>query len=756
MPKTSKGNGGSEQPMLPSLDQLPTLPGFTVPAGTPTATPPPQAEVKPPEEEAPPPATLAMPPIIDPQTGQAVNVQKQKTVRLKPEVPVVPPPPGIPPQEAAPEPPSMDDLPPMPGFDQPMTQPVETPAEQPAMPPPVQPSVPLPQVPAPEVPKADVSQATAAAAMTVAAPDNTVTPGIVTEAAGVSLGAAVHYEAGPICVPPQTTGHPSLIETTEPQHPDLPAGQPHPQLTPQPLQYAETPPPAGAFGTETAAAAVSLTELISGVSGEDAVDVNAVLDEIPGLGGGPSVGGFSWHTLEPCLACWRKAYYTHVMGLVPHRTPRALNWGSLWHACWELWYKFGGQRKYDEPCDAVRQAGAPKMAGEVQRLMYVALKHYAEEEAATWDIRAVENNAIFWGEPERVDGKTVYVPISCRHDLIVAKRKPGTACHPAGPVPHGVYVCDHKTASALTYDLTKGYAMDGQFKTNALVFLKSTEREQFGPLNGIIVSVAIKHKDPAPKSLHRVETAIDEKAIEEFYQYEIKPYALEFYRRLSSERYRGDRNLWPRNTSHCVNRYGCCQFFDLCDIGGYSVLESMFKVDEKRQFDISRLADPPIEVKRASKLSDPKKKAAEEARKERAAKRKEYQEALLAAFSASVQNIDWFDSKLYLSHNNTDKQVMEQLVESLSSAWPVGTAFNYPLQDEEGNPTDSFKMTVTEKGVSWVQDLPVPEPEVDASGKKKKTKKVTPHKGVLTYKRIAEAICQDWWDLDRVDPTDAQ
>ena len=46
------------------------------------------------------------------------------------------------------------------------------------------------------------------------------------------------------------------------------------------------------------------------------MDIDTALDRIEGLVGGPSEGGFSWHTLETCMQCWRKAYYKHILGLV--------------------------------------------------------------------------------------------------------------------------------------------------------------------------------------------------------------------------------------------------------------------------------------------------------------------------------------------------------------------------------------------------------------------------------------------------------
>jgi hypothetical protein len=495
--------------------------------------------------------------------------------------------------------------------------------------------------------------------------------------------------------------------------------------------------------------------LFMGKGGEESVDVNEVLEDVPGLEGGPSEGGFSWHTLESCMKCWRLAYFQHVQGLVPKTHQKALAFGTLYHACWELWYRFGGQRRYDEPCDVVRQAGAPKLAGEVQRLVYAQLQHFAQEEAAEWDIRDVEANALFWMEPERINGKTVQVPICCRHDLIIGKHAPGAPCAPPGPVPDGVLVVDHKTCGNLGYDTTKGYGQDGQFLTNALVFMRSDEPERYGHLKGIIVTAAAKHKEPSARSFFRIETSADVPAIEEFYHMEIRPYALELYRRLVTKEIRENRNAWPKNRSQCVGRYGCCRFFDICDVGGDNLLGPMFKVDARRILSVDKLAEPPMEVKRAQRAQDPKKQASEEARKQKIAVKKHHAGLLLKAFAEAAQTMEIFDSTKYLVPGHTERGVMNQLVETLKTTWEVGFSFDFG-PDVEGQ---FYIMDIREKSIGWLlkqEEAPAEpvEEEVQEKGKRKRKKKKGPPpiKGTLSYKGVAEAICQNWWDLSKLTP----
>jgi len=520
--------------------------------------------------------------------------------------------------------------------------------------------------------------------------------------------------------------------------------------------------PVGSFGLpESASMNALLTDLVSGGGGEESVDFEAALATVPGLVGGPSEGGFSWHTMANPMSCWRKAYYSHVLGLTPKTTPKALAFGTLYHACWELWYRSGGQRPYDEPCSAVQAAGAPKIAAECRRLVYTELQKYAQQEAEEWDIRAVEQNGVFWSEPTRINGKLVYLPFCCRHDYIIAKRGPGAPCAPAGPVAGGVYIVDRKTAGALTRDLTKGYAMDGQFLMNALVYSRSTEPEMFGPFVGMIFSVAAKHKDPSPdKSFFRVETVVDEDTLEHFYRDEMIPYATEFYRRLFTPEVRNDITKWPKNHESCVGRYGCCHYFDLCDVGGSSVMEAMFKQDPGRQLTLEKLWEPPAEVKRASKVVDSRTVQAESARKAKADHKKRITILVLDAFSAAACSMELFQPKVYMVVGHTQKSVADKLALNLSRAWPVGSKFEFG-PDAENN---YFDMEITEKGLSWTlkevaeDDVgseadPNKSAETAAEAKPSKAAKASkPLSGTLSYRQLAARINRDWWDTEKQPP----
>ena len=513
------------------------------------------------------------------------------------------------------------------------------------------------------------------------------------------------------------------------------------EIEPKPLVVTPTQTPVTTYALSTPPTADKLAEfnllkvVDDAITAEDKIDVDEILcAHIPEMSGGPSSGGFSWHTLEHPMKCWRRAYNALVLGLVQKKPGRQLQWGSLYHACWELWFKTGGRKSWDLPCAIIREAGGVSLAAEVQMAVQKELEIYARTEAEEWDIRAVEANAVCWIEPTRINGKLVQVPISCRHDLIYAKRAAGTPCAPFGPVPGGVYILDRKTATAATRDLIYGYAMDGQFLTNAVVFQRSDEEERFGPLLGVQVAAAIKHKTPSEKSYFRVEATINVAEAATFYKDELVPYATELYRRLSDPAVRGDRNCWPRNHSQCSGKY-MCPYFDLCANGEDSLIADIYyKVSERRKFNLDSLALPPKGKAVTEPVIDPVK----EAKKER---KIEIGNLISAALTASFQNLPQFDKRRFLVPGHTDVSVRTALIAELQVIWPVQHAWLWDLQ---GLP---FKCTVKSDGIGWSVVEPVKE-EVD---RKKKAKGET-YRGALSWKALATLICKDWWDLSKNPP----
>lgn len=493
--------------------------------------------------------------------------------------------------------------------------------------------------------------------------------------------------------------------------------------------------PPGAEGTSLAKPATFIPGMnLSGLGDQSTVNLDEVFAGIPGLEGGPSTGGFSWSTLKMALTCWRMTWYAAALGLQKKGRSKALDVGSLVHACLELHYKSGGLRTF-EACDAVAAAGGVEIASDARRFVYAQLTKYGAEEAATWDVRGVELQGTWFMAPEKIGSKKVYIPLTCRHDLLVALRPAGGPCTPSGqPVLGGVYVCDWKTCHALSYDLTKGYGMDGQFLMNALIY-RQAEAEEHGPLAGIIVSLIAKHKRMSGDSLFRVQTTADEASVEEFYREEVRPMSIELYRRLASETTRGTQSCWPKNHSSCVTRYGVCPYFDICDVppgSESSIIDGLYYVDKNRVKDVSVFLEPPIERRRVAgktpdQIDDEKRKRAE-----RKASRDVVKQRIKSALSAAMTQYEGFQSAAYLADGMDQKEVKARVVEVFSQAWPVGTKFPLALSSVEG---DEVTITTNIRGINWF------------------TKEA---RGSFTWRILMNDLTQDWWNPSTNTPEAAE
>ncbi len=317
------------------------------------------------------------------------------------------------------------------------------------------------------------------------------------------------------------------------------------------------------------------------------LDVEKILSTIPGCTGGPSTGGLSAHIISDAL-CWRKMYLSKVLGLVSNKSKAFLDFGTLFHACLAMRYMYGETRQW-EPCDAVAQAGGAEVARDVKRLLTVQFEKYALDEWKHWCPRGIEYNMLAF-LPCKIERKTVGVPLSCRIDMVLALKGEHDPHPGPGPVPQGVYLCDHKTSSAITYDLVEGYGMDFQFLTQCAIFKLSHAEDVLGPLRGVMVFIAAKgRKEPTFDSFQRIEAPISHGAIDDFIEYELKPMATELYARLADPAMRANKAAWPKDRRVCHGRWGRCTYFDACDRG--AVAE--FHEDASRILNIESLAKPP-------------------------------------------------------------------------------------------------------------------------------------------------------------------
>ncbi|HUW10520.1 MAG TPA: PD-(D/E)XK nuclease family protein, partial [Anaerolineae bacterium] len=325
---------------------------------------------------------------------------------------------------------------------------------------------------------------------------------------------------------------------------------------------------------------------------EDAVDVDAVLAMIDGYVVGPSSGGFSSHILADTV-CARRTYLKYVLGLEPIAMPSYFKFGTLMHAVLAMRYMHGESRQW-EPCDRVAQAGAPSMAAAVKRLLTVQFTKYQKEEYETWCPRAIEHNLIAW-LPVKVGKKTVAVPLTCRVDMILGLKKPSEVHPGPGPLPQGIYLLDWKTTSGITYDLVEGYGSDFQFLLQSAIFELGGHARDFGPLRGILVSIAEKQRKGAKKepdfdSFQRIEAPISKSRLAEFINYELTPMVTDFYNRLDSDELRAAGHLgWPKDIRHCISRWGRCSFYDYCERGNTAI----YKMEPSQLIVLSEMAKPP-------------------------------------------------------------------------------------------------------------------------------------------------------------------
>lgn len=467
---------------------------------------------------------------------------------------------------------------------------------------------------------------------------------------------------------------------------------------------------------------------LSGLEDQSVVDVDAVLSCIPGLEGGPSTGGISWSTISHFKLCQRRAYYGTVLGLKKSGRSRALDIGTLVHACFELHYRSGGMRTF-EPCDAVHAAGGVDIAADARRYVYAAIQKWGEEEALTWDVRGIELQGTWFQNPVKICGKRVMIPWTCRHDLCVALRDPWAACcAPGEPVSTGVYIADHKTAHALTYELTKGYGMDGQFKLNALIYRRA-EAAQYGPLAGVIVSIIAKHKRMTPDSLFREYTTADEASVNDFFENELRADGIRYYEMLADEAVKNDPRRWPKNHAACVGRYGCCPYFDICDTppgGEEAIIAACYRQDPTWMKDVRDFIEPPPEVRRtagktAEQLSN--EQASRDAKKEQRARIKD---GLVEVLKTTFGQYEQFQARTYVKDGVDKKTVKADLTKALESAWEVGTHFS--LNADNGL---VLNITITAKGISWNTDG---------------------MRGTLGWGSIAGEFVKDWWDLQKNAP----
>lgn len=265
-----------------------------------------------------------------------------------------------------------------------------------------------------------------------------------------------------------------------------------------------------------------------------------------------------WSSISNYMICDRMYYLGSVKKVKSRKASPALDIGVLAHACLAAHYSSGGTRTF-EPIAAV-QDERPDLAIEVKRLLYAYFAANSKEDQETWDVRAVEHEIVGTFNNDGVEA-----PVSCRSDLIIAKRAPGEPCAPFGPAPQGVYIVDHKFHARMSQDLTEGYTMDGQFLLMNHLWKQQGMDEYFGKLNGFIINICTKTKNP---ECRRIAISISEDDLNRFVR-TMSPVVTELVKRINDPEVNNEEN-WPMNFAVCKNPkgYGLCTYWQLCQSHG--------------------------------------------------------------------------------------------------------------------------------------------------------------------------------------------
>lgn len=306
-------------------------------------------------------------------------------------------------------------------------------------------------------------------------------------------------------------------------------------------------------------------------------------------------------------------------------------------------------------------------------------------------------------------------------------------------------IVDLKTTSALTYDLVKGYMMDGQLLTNAIVYKMSDEEKTFGPLAGVIVKIAAKHKDPQPgKSFECIQDVLDEKMLSSFYRDLLVPAAYGLYDALWH--LRGNRDQW-KQTGYgisCASKF-MCPYFNLCAMGEEVSMDEFVK-DERLIITLDDLVKPDAswkqekkqgEEKKLAALPDsaPEKEAIAEKRLKISAKKNEGTAALYTLITSWCRLDPQLQSSKFLVEGHTEKSVKAALAIAAAGAHAEGMEVVCPLVGFDGPRDREVKFTIGKRGVAWA----------------------TPTgKAQISWKAIADAIVDGpdgvkWWDLSRLE-----
>jgi len=256
------------------------------------------------------------------------------------------------------------------------------------------------------------------------------------------------------------------------------------------------------------------------------------------LGGASKGRGWSWYDkLQHCPYLYKRLYLDKALsGAV---SANALEIGSGFHALKALYHQS-------------QIPGSGVEYGHVGRMRDALYKHNASVQAVAEAARLIEAYIAYYDndylipldvEVHAVDDEGN----SCRYDLIARVED----AHP-GLMP-GTYIVEAKTASRMDDATMTGWRNHGEIIGQAAIFHRTRLAKKYGRLEGVIVDVVTKTKQPGfcrpvvvlPREVERAHLQ-----------------DLRMWRTL--EKLYRSTGYWPRARAACIARYGKCAMFDEC------------------------------------------------------------------------------------------------------------------------------------------------------------------------------------------------
>jgi hypothetical protein len=252
--------------------------------------------------------------------------------------------------------------------------------------------------------------------------------------------------------------------------------------------------------------------------------------------GGASGRGWSYYSsIQKCLYYYFMNYKKKDSGTPSH----ALELGSCIHTMLALYYE--GLRDPETRIDPERLKNELLELNVSSEIVLEAWRLFqAYESRYDTDYLTPLGAEIFAEAP---DGTT------CRYDLIAKVEDEGGEV----VVPPGTWVVEHKSASRFDASMLEGWKNDGEIIGQIRIYQKAKLAKKYGKLQGVIVNLIGKHKQP---QFQRVMIPVSNKRLKR-HESDLKSW--DMIRNICET-----TNHWPRSRASCVGRWGLCRYFDHC------------------------------------------------------------------------------------------------------------------------------------------------------------------------------------------------